>query len=145
MSDAAAYLSVEALEELEQKASAELGAVVDDQSAEAYRIKYLGKKGLFREILKGLKDVSPDNRRAVGGKANELRAAMEGRFGRAPWRGAQSSGGSGFFDYSLPGFALPKGSLHPPMSIRRDFVDIFAAMGFDVAYGPEMESDWVNF
>lgn len=136
--------SIEYLDELRKTAENELSAVHDEASAESYRIKYLGKKGLIRELVKSVKDVPENQRKIFGARANELRKLIEEKFDQGPWRGAKIKPKE-IFDPSLPGFPFPKGSLHPLMHIRNEIRDIFLSMGFTVAYGPEVESDYYNF
>jgi phenylalanyl-tRNA synthetase alpha chain len=137
-------LSLEYLEQLGAEARAGLRAIADDASAEAYRIKYLGKKGLVRSALKELRDVPAEQRPAVGGRANELASELEALFEAAPWK--KSAGGPrGFFDYSLPGVPFPRGGLHPLTLVLRRIREIFTSMGFDMAYGPDVETDYYNF
>ena len=64
-------LSLEYLDTLADTVRAELGAVADDAAAEAFRIKYLGKKGQVRSVLKGLKDVPAEQRRDIGAAQRE--------------------------------------------------------------------------
>lgn len=138
-------LTLSMLDELRATALAELAAVANDAAAEEYRLKYLSKKGVLRSVLKGLGELPEDQRRIVGARANDLREEIERKFDGAPWRSAPVSQSSGSFDYSLPGLAFPRGSLHPLQRIRNEIRDIFISMGFDVSYGPEVESDYYNF
>jgi len=137
--------SIESFGELESAIQAEFNAITNDEQGERFRIKYLGKKGLIRAILKNLKEVEPQLRREFGAKANELKNTFENQFKAAPWKKLQSAEGDSFFDYSLPGFSFPRGSLHPLLQIRNEIRDIFVTMGFDIADGPEVETDYYNF
>lgn len=137
--------SLEYLDQIRQQAESELSAVKDIAAAEQFRIKYLGKKGLLRELLKSLKDMPEEKRREFGAKANELRILIEEKYEQAPWQKDVSTGVSQTFDPSLPGFPFPKGSMHPLMRIRNEIRDIFMSMGFTVEYGPEVETDYYNF
>ena len=137
--------TLELLEKAEQEASAQLSAVLSDAEAEAFRIKFLGKKGLLLSFVKGVKDLSPEQKRTVGAKANALFRSVEERFKAAPWLKKQSGAVDGAFDPTLPGFPFPHGSIHPLTKIRNRMRDIFVGMGFDVAYGPEVETDANNF
>jgi len=145
MTSDASPLSLSMLDELQATALADLAAIASDAAAEEYRLKYLSKKGMLRSVLKGLGDLPEDQRRIVGARANDLREEIERKFDGAPWRSAPVSGSSESFDYSLPGMALPRGSLHPLQQIRNEIRDIFISMGFTVSYGPEVESDYYNF
>jgi len=140
------YQTPQQLDELEKNAAAELAAVADDTAAEAFRVKYLGKKGLLRSLLKGLGSMQPDQRKAFGARANSLYARIEEAFAAAPWRrqaAAQPDAGS--FDPTLPAWPLPAGSIHPLSRICRHICDIFVSMGFDIAEGPEVETEYHNF
>jgi phenylalanyl-tRNA synthetase alpha chain len=137
--------SPEYLEKLKIEADSELNAIKDESSAESFRVKYLGKKGILRELLKSLKDIPEDSRKVYGAKANELRVFIEEKFNQAPWLKTEEVKVDKSFDPGLPGFPFAKGSLHPLMRIRNEIRDIFLSMGFTVAYGPEVETDYYNF
>jgi phenylalanyl-tRNA synthetase alpha chain len=145
MADDVIVPSLELLDKTEKEAGELFSAVASDGDAEAFRIKYLGKKGLLQSLVKGVKDLSPDQRRVIGARANALFRSFEEKFKDAPWRRKPAAGGAAGFDPTLPGFPLPLGSLHPLMQIRNRIRDIFTGMGFSVAYGPEVETDYYNF
>ncbi len=138
-------LSIEYLESVEKDALASLAAIAGDAEAEAFRLKYLGKKGSIASLVKGVKDLSPDDKRVIGAKINSLFKNIEEKFKAAPWLVAAANAQDAGFDPTLPGFPFPKGSLHPLMQIRNRIRDIFFSMGFDIAYGPEVERDTYNF
>jgi phenylalanyl-tRNA synthetase alpha chain len=137
--------STEYLEKLKIEAEAELAIIKDESTAESFRVKYLGKKGILRELLKSLKDIPEEHRKTYGAKANELRILIEDKLNQAPWLKGQDVKVDKSFDPGLPGFPFSKGSLHPLMRIRNEMRDIFLSMGFTVAYGPEVETDYYNF
>lgn len=137
--------SLDYLDKIREEAESELSAVKDNTAAELFRIKYLSKKGILRELLKSLKDIPEDKRREFGAKANELRVSIEERFEKAPWQAEIQKKADQSFDPSLPGFPFPQGSIHPLTRIRNEIRDIFLSMGFTVAYGPEVETDYYNF
>ena len=135
----------ENIEILRKTALDELGKIVSGQDAENFRVKYLGKKGILSELKKSLGTMAPDQRAAFGAAVNSLSKDVESRFKEAPW---QSKGGTtqdNGFDPTLPGYPFQSGSLHPLMKIRDEIRDIFVSMGFSIAYGPEVESDYYNF
>lgn len=136
--------SIAQLDTIEQEAEKAFYAIVDQAAAESFRIRYLGKKGLLRNLLKGIKDLPESDRRAYGARVNELHRHFEERFASAPWNTGQTSDRSSF-DPGLPAFPLPRGSLHPLMKILNHIRDIFISMGFSVEYGPDVESDYYNF
>jgi phenylalanyl-tRNA synthetase alpha chain len=133
------------LEILRKDAIAEFEAVANDGDAENFRVKYLGKKGVLRELMKSLGAMSPEDRKAFGAAANALREEIEGRFNSAREQGKGAKTADPGFDPTLPGFPFPSGSLHPLAQTRNHIVEILASMGFSIAYGPEIESDFYNF
>ncbi len=146
MSTSNDYTTPAQLDALEREISDGLKAIADDASAEAFRIKYLGKKGLLRTVLKSLGSLPIEQRKTVGARVNAIRAQAEELFGRAPWKAEEAAeGADSTFDPTLPGYPLPKGSIHPLVRIRNEMIEILMSMGFDVAYGPEVESDYYNF
>ena len=94
MADEVGAPSVASIEALQTKVLAELEALRTDDGAEAFRIKYLGKKGALRDLVKGLAQIPPEQRRAVGAAANALYRDVEERFGQAPWRASGSASGT---------------------------------------------------
>lgn len=136
--------SIAQLDVLKQEADKAFCSIRDASSAEAFRVRYLGKKGIIRGLLKGIKDVPEKQRREYGAKVNDLHRHFDAQFSAAPWEQRQERTGPAF-DPGLPAFPYPKGSLHPLMKIRNDIRDIFLSMGFSVEYGPDIESDYYNF
>ena len=138
-------LRADSTDRIRREAEAELAAVTDSASAERFRVKYLGKKGIIRELLKSLKNVPEADRKTAGERVNTLRAFLEEAFERGAWNSGAASDRRAFFDHTLPGYPFPRGSLHPLMKIRAEIRDIFTSMGFSIAYGPDIESDYNNF
>ncbi|MCU0609071.1 MAG: phenylalanine--tRNA ligase subunit alpha [Chitinispirillaceae bacterium] len=137
-------LTHESLERIRAEALAALAAVRDDEAAEKFRIAYLGKKGLVRELLKSVSSAPATDRKALGEAANALRALIESEFDKGAWKSAGASAGPAI-DCGLPGYPFPRGSIHPLTQIRNRIRDIFTGMGFSVAYGPDIETDYYNF
>jgi phenylalanyl-tRNA synthetase alpha chain len=135
---------IEHIEAIRGEAEAELSSLCSEASAEQFRVKYLGKKGIIRELLKTLKDVPEKERKPFGERINNLRAFLEESFDKKI-RKTSSGSPQPPFDHTLPGLPFPVGSLHPLMKIRNEIRDIFIRMGFSVEYGPDIESDYNNF
>lgn len=115
-------------------------------AVEAFRIKYLGTKGLVKSVLGEMKNVPPDQRKEFGQVLNEFKAFAEARYealqsAAAPVNAAASSG----IDWSLPADPTEVGTRHPLSIVRSQMVSIFRRLGFAVAEGPEIEDDWHNF
>ena len=115
-------------------------------AVEAFRIKYLGTKGLVKSVLGEMKNVPPDQRKEFGQVLNEFKAFAEARYealqGAAAPMGAAASSG---IDWSLPADPTEVGTRHPLSIVRGQMVSIFRRLGFAVAEGPEIEDDWHNF
>jgi len=121
-------------------------AVAADLAAiEATRVRFLGRKGALKEILRSLGKLPPDERKAVGQRANELRGHIEAAIDEAKAKLERSAAETPGLDLSLPGRAPWSGGLHPLRLVERRLVEIFRGMGFDVALGPDIELDYYNF
>jgi phenylalanyl-tRNA synthetase alpha chain len=105
--------------------------------------RYLGKKSQLNEILRGLKDLPEDERREVGALANQIRDALTALFDSAD--GAAGTHVSAKFDYTLPGRPRPRGVRHLITRTMEEVIEIFYGMGFEIADGPEIETDYYNF
>lgn len=119
----------------------------NSEEAEAFRIKYLGTRGLVKEVMGEMKNVAADKKREFGQLLNEFKVFAEEKFEAlkaGTTANAISSGGSSL-DLSLPGDPMPVGSRHPISLVRNKIVSIFQRLGFAVAEGPEIEDDWHNF
>lgn len=116
------------------------------EEAEAFRIKYLGTKGLVKEVMGEMKNVASEKKREFGQLLNEFKVFAESRYEElksATGNNTESSAGS--IDVSLPGDPMELGSRHPISLVRNQMVSIFQRLGFAVAEGPEIEDDWHNF
>src|SRR4030043_2227867 len=136
------------VEELASKASDELGKITDVNDLEAWRIRYLGRKGSLIQILRSLADLPLKERRAVGARANELKQVLEVAFAEKKGsleQGLALSQRRETLDITLPGQKIPLGRLHLTTQTLEEICDIFGSMGFQVVEGPEVEWDYYNF
>ena len=117
-----------------------------DGDAEAFRIKYLGTKGLVKTIMGEMKNVAPENKKAAGQLLNEFKLFVEQKYTdiKGTTINTQLSTDNPL-DFTLPGDALPLGSRHPISLVKNKVVAVFQRLGFAVAEGPEIEDDWHNF
>lgn len=116
------------------------------EEAEAFRIKYLGRKGVLNDLFEAFKQVPPSEKKQVGKELNELKLLVNARL--EAWQTQFSTGEvsrSGEHDLTRPTGEWPSGSRHPLSIVRREITEIFSRMGFTVADGPEMEDDWHVF
>lgn len=108
--------------------------------------KYLGRKGEVSLILRSLKGLSLKERKKKGQEANSLKRFLEKEVRERQTRLAdQVMQETEWFDVTLPGEKPVVGHLHPLTQVKREIITIFAGMGFEVAAGPEVETEWYNF
>lgn len=132
-----------------QTALAEIKDAKDLSALQALRVHLLGKKGVLTAQLKTLGAMSPEARRAAGAAVNELKKTLEAAFAarrEALERGAlEQQLMSERLDVTLPGTAFPVGGLHLLTRLTHRLLDVFRSLGYDVAVGPELETDDYNF
>ncbi|MEX2598444.1 MAG: phenylalanine--tRNA ligase subunit alpha, partial [Dehalococcoidia bacterium] len=136
------------LESLRDAALAELDAVQDDAALEAWRVAYMGRNGKLTQVLKGISQAPPEERRAFGAASNAAKQLLEQRLEeRKTALDSQrlDSLATDAIDITLPGRPVPVGRYHPTTIIVREITDIFQSMGFQVVEGPEVEWDRYNF
>lgn len=115
-------------------------------SLNAVSLKYLSRKGIVTQFLRSISKLPPEERPKAGEKANKTKRILEKAVEDAINSfDAKAPDAEDFIDVSLPGRASLPGSLHPITQITRQICDIFTRMGFDIAEGPEVESDYYNF
>lgn len=132
---------------LQTEALAEISAVADAKSLEAARVKYLGKQGEITRLSEGMRNVSKDDRPRIGKVLNELRQAVTSSLEERE-AALQAIGDAAAFatlDISLPGTSRDQGSLHPLTQLLDKAVKIFRRMGFVLADGPDIETEWHCF
>jgi len=139
----------EQLEKLQREAEQELLGASTDEAIQAIRTKYLGRKGMLTSILRGLGAVPPEERPAMGQLANQVKEALSQRIDAVLEGIAASKKDSRLMqervDVTLPGRGFARGALHPITQVTQEICGIFAALGFAVAEGPEVELDYYNF
>ena len=137
------------LEELQSRALDELGSSKSPDAIELWRVAYLGRRGELTQVLRGLGPLAPEDRRAVGAAANNVKAVLEEHLAQAEdaLKGAalQLLAERSQFDVTLPGRPMRLGRLHPTTQILREICSAFVSMGFQVVEGPEVEWDHYNF
>ncbi|MCD0486618.1 phenylalanine--tRNA ligase subunit alpha [Pedobacter sp. MC2016-14] len=128
--------------------TAEINAFTTDKAdeLEQFRIKFLGTKGIIKDIFDEFKAVSPEEKRTLGKVLNEFKQLAEAKYQTLKDNGVvEQAGAVNDLDLTLPGEGFDVGSRHPLALVRREIVDIFSRLGFVVAEGPEIEDDWHNF
>jgi len=139
----------EKLEQILEVAKEEIGQSASLKNLEDLRIKYLGKKGELTSILKGMKDLTNEERPVIGKVANEVRSNIEGlleefkEVAKAKEMDAQLLEEE--VDVTLPANRVEMGHLHPLNVVLDEIKDIFMGMGFKIAEGPEVDTVFHNF
>jgi phenylalanyl-tRNA synthetase alpha chain len=137
------------LEELVVSAQADFGAAQDAAALENAKAKYLGKTGQVTELMKGLGKLDPEQRKAQGALINAAKEKIEQALTarREDLANAQLMArlNAESIDVTLPGRGRSMGGIHPVMRTWERVEQIFRSIGFDVADGPEIETDWTNF
>ncbi len=137
------------LEGIVAEAIAAFAGIQDADELERAKARYLGKAGPLTEALKGLAKLAPDLRRESGARINAAKQTIEAALqerreaianARLEARLAEES-----LDVTLPGRGRGRGSIHPVVRTWQRVEAIFRSIGFDVADGPEIETDWYNF
>lgn len=118
----------------------------NDDAAEAFRIKYLGTKGIVKNIMQEMKNVPNEKKKETGQLLNSFKQLAEEKYETLK----QSSSGNrqtavAISDFTLPGDDVTIGTRHPLSLVRNRIVSIFSRLGFVLAEGPEIEDDWHNF
>ena len=125
----------------------EIASIVPNgsEALESYRIRFLGTKGIVKNLFAEMKNVPPESKKEFGQVLNEFKQLAEAKY--EDWK--NNLGGATEkaidIDLSLPGDPVPLGTHHPITLVRDQIVHIFGRLGFSVAEGPEIEDDWHNF
>src|SRR5918999_6299135 len=140
----------ERIEQLQADGTAAIASAGGTAELEEARIAYLGRKAELPNLLRGVAQLPPDERGAVGRAANEARKALEAAVEerRAELERSELDARlvADAVDVTLPGTpAVPVGRLHVITAMRREIEDIFMGLGFRVAEGPEIDTVYYNF
>ncbi|MFM7768348.1 MAG: phenylalanine--tRNA ligase subunit alpha [Bacteroidota bacterium] len=116
------------------------------EQLDAFKSRFLGKKGVLNDLFANMKQVAPELRKSYGQEVNAIKQAAEEKILHfsALFENSESKNSSDI-DHSLPGNWMPTGSMHPVTLVRNEILEIFSKIGFAVAEGPEIEDDWHNF
>ncbi|MRD55564.1 phenylalanine--tRNA ligase subunit alpha [Betaproteobacteria bacterium LSUCC0115] len=137
------------LDQIVSQAQAAFEAASDAPSLENAKAQFLGKAGLLTEQLKGLAALPPEEKKTLGAAVNQAKQAIEALLNarRQALADAQLAKrlSAEAIDITMPGRGAGLGSVHPVMQSWQRIEEIFRSIGFDVADGPEIETDWFNF
>ena len=135
----------ESIEKIKEKSIKDIKELKDSKALEELRIKYLGKKGELTAVLRGMKDLAPEERPIIGNLVNEVRDNLEELISKRQEEFKKEELNKRLenekIDITLPSSKLKRGSIHPLNRIIEDMEDLFVSMGYDVVVGPELETD----
>jgi len=115
------------------------------EELESFRIKFLGTKGIVKDLFDEFKAVSPEEKRVLGKVLNQFKQLAEAEFNDNKDGFTASATQANKEDLTLPGEGFEIGGRHPLSLVRKEIVEIFKRLGFVLAEGPEIEDDWHNF
>ncbi len=119
--------------------------IADNAALEAFRIRFIGSKGIVKELFSGLKTVPNEEKREMGQVLNQLRQLAEDKYTAFKDKLDSSDEKVGDFDFSRPGEYTAVGARHPLAQVRAEIIEIFNRISYTVSEGPEIEDDWHNF
>lgn len=124
----------------------ELSQIKDNNLLEQFRVKYLGRKGLFAQLFEEFKSLPKEEKPKYGKYLNDVKNLSQNKFDELVKNFDQGkSDGSGLFDHTLPGRVNRIGTKHILTQTAEEIKSIFVKLGFSVHKGPELESDYYNF
>ena len=142
-------MSAPDLDQIRDRALADVASAGTLAELEAARVAHTGRKSALAEILAGIGGLPPEQRGVVGKTANAARRAVEEALAaRTEQLEAEEMGAAlerDVTDVTLPGDPHPLGALHPITQVRQEMEDILLALGYRIADGPEVETEWHNF
>lgn len=137
------------LQEIKDEVAQKIAEAVDVETLDAIRVSVLGKKGELTQILKGMKDLSPEERPKVGQQVNEVRKVLEDKIAEQMAslkdKLLQEKMKRETIDVTLPGTRAIRGHKHPNQVAREALEKVFIGMGYEIVDGPEVEYDKYNF
>jgi phenylalanyl-tRNA synthetase alpha chain len=131
------------------EAASQFAAIDDLPQLENAKARYLGKQGVLTELMKGLRELPPEEKRARGAQINaakdEIERLLEARRAVIARAKLDARLAEEALDVTLPGRSRGRGGIHPISRTWQRIEAIFGSIGFDIADGPEIETDWYNF
>ncbi len=139
----------EKLMSLKEEALGKIEEAEELKELQDVRVAYLGKKGPITEVLRGMGKLPAEERPKMGQLANEVRAAitetLESKQEELKKREVEKKLASEQIDVTLPGRPVKQGNHHPLAAVIEEIEDLFIGMGYSIAEGPEVETDYYNF
>ncbi|HMQ10888.1 MAG TPA: phenylalanine--tRNA ligase subunit alpha [Oligoflexia bacterium] len=142
-------MSLDKLKTIYKQAEQDLAKLKDLAQLNNKKAHYLGKQGLLKDFLKDISKLSNDEKKVFGKEVNAIKSSLEEKFQDKKVELENKLEtvklASEKIDITLPGKKMPPGSLHPLTIVENEIIDALKSLGFTVATGPEIESDYYNF
>ncbi len=134
------------LQDIEKQALEKISTADSKEALESASIHFLGRKGVLTAFLRNIPSLPVDERPGAGKNGNLLKGKLEKAVNQALSKlEAGAAGDAEGIDVTLPGRMVKKGALHPITQVIDEICGIFLRLGFDIAEGPEVETDYYNF
>lgn len=137
------------IRQIELDALAAINSAADIQSLEAARVKYVGKKSEFMQLLKSLGTLSPEERPVIGASINQTKVKLQNALNQKRFVLLQADQSKKIdadkIDVTLPGKGIKRGKYHPITQVNEECKNIFLRLGYEIAEGPDIELDYYNF
>ncbi len=137
------------LQNLKKEALENIQKIESPEKLYALEVEFLGKKGRLTDILKGIKDLSTEEKKVVGALSNTIKKDLEEAFSNKKTELEKEKLAkelkTEFFDTTIPSPESQIGHIHPLAQLQKEIEDIFSSMGFSIMDGPEVESEHYNF
>ncbi|MEA3391680.1 MAG: phenylalanine--tRNA ligase subunit alpha, partial [Candidatus Marinimicrobia bacterium] len=127
--------------EVQKQFKEALANAKDNLALEEIKNTFLGRKGKVAALFSLMGEIPAEERKDVGQMLNKLKIDLQSNFDAKVSEFTSSTSKKEWVDYTLPGYSMPKGSRHPLTQAVDDMLSIFQRLGFDIAYGPEVETD----
>ena len=134
-----------AIKKVKTSFQSDLKSCKTSEDLEQLRIKYLGRRGQLTDLFNQFGTLSNKDKPKYGKTLNVLKSDLTTSYNEKLTVLSLDQGSEDKRDFSLPGYALPKGNLHPLEHVTDEIKSIFQSIGFSVAYGPEIDDDYHNF
>ena len=136
---------IQKINQISLEVDADMKVVSTSEQLENFRVKYLGSKGLVKELFNELKSAPNEDKKEFGLNVNALRIKLEVFYNEKKESERPLNNTSEAQDLSRSGENIAHGSHHPLSIVRDEIIEVFNRIGFVVSEGPEIEDDWHNF
>jgi len=133
------------IEDIKDEALKAINSAENRQAVEAVSTRYIGRKSVITQFLRNISNLPKEDRPAAGKRANQVKELLQKAITDALSTIDTREARDIEIDVSLPGRSVQQGYLHPVTQVTHQICDIFGRLGYDIAEGPEVETDYYNF